>query len=75
MSVEGEFSEGEDHKVLDSCEIKRNMLYRREQDGILVYDSLARISDEPITQVARLNSNANIKIKKPKFKGIEYGSF
>lgn len=75
MSVECEFSGDEDTDITESIEIRRKMLYRREDDGILVYDSNSRISDEPILPLLNLRSAMNLKTKKVKSRGIDYGSF
>ena len=73
MSVEYEFSGDENQTTSDSYEMKRNLLYRYEYGGILIYDSHARISDESIEDFQYRKSRLNIKIKKNKSKEEDYG--
>ena len=58
MSSDYEFSGDENPTGSDSSDVKKNQMYRLELDGILVYDSYARISDEPISQAQRINLNS-----------------
>ena len=68
MSVECEFSGDENQTTSDSSELKRKILFRYENEGILVYDSSARISDEPIETVQNTKKSIHTRIKKKKFK-------
>ena len=73
MSVDCEFSGDEDFVSFNSSEPKSNYLYRYEQGGILVYDSSARLSDEPIQSQEKQTFQNNVKTKKSKTKYQDYG--
>jgi hypothetical protein len=74
MSVEYDFSSDESILLAESIELKRKMLYRLEDEGILVYDTNARVSDEPITPTIKLKSTTSPKRKKIKPRGLDYGT-
>ena len=74
MSSDYEFSGDENPTGSDSSDVKKNQMYRLELDGILVYDSYARISDEPISQAQRIQPKLIQRVKKNKPKDLDYGS-
>ena len=74
MSVECEFSGDENQTTSDSSELKRKILFRYENEGILVYDSSARISDEPIETVQNTKKSIHTRIKKKSSKETDYGN-
>jgi hypothetical protein len=73
MSIEDEFSGDDQKNTSDSHENNRNLLYRYEYEGVLVYDSNARISDEPIELVPQLKFKKPSKFLKPRHKQEDYG--
>lgn len=75
MQSDSEFSGNEVEEVSQSIDLKKNPLYRIELEGILVYDSCARISDEPILRFQYFRTKPFQKSRKNKQKGLEYGIF
>ncbi|OMJ87923.1 hypothetical protein SteCoe_10247 [Stentor coeruleus] len=72
MSVEYDFSSDESILITESNEIKRRILYRLEDEGILVYDTNARVSDEPILPAIKLKSTISPNKKNKKSRGLDY---
>jgi cytosolic carboxypeptidase protein 2/3 len=73
MSIDCEFSGDENSPILDYPDSKSSYLYRHEQGGILVYDSSARISDEPIL-ASDAHPRPRDRQKRAKTKVFDYGN-